>query len=1135
MTHDAWATRASEPLIFHYREGSYADENVESVSERYQKVLDDVCLFLDVQKSALPQIAVYLHDVLPADLEADHGPTATHLDLDNATIQTVVNSESTGAYPEFELTLLVLHHTQGPSRPDARFWEDGLAGYLAGRGGASYYSEAPDRAQKLRDEGQLRSLVNTVRQYAEHRSPVATTVAVAFATYLIEWRGGERYRRFLASVRSGDADAVHKAYGRPLTELERSWNRRMEATAQAGGGKAWTAVKGTLSFFKPYWLSLVGILITIFLALSFDLFVPQALRFVIDNVLGRRPISFTIPGLVTAGEVLNTQEEQILALFALLGLMIFMFLLNAFARLQQASMTARVSQNVVYDLRMRFLEHVQRLPIAFHSRTPANDVVQRFQTDIAYVAAVLAAGVLPMVSNGVAMLLFGFTLISLNPLLSIVALAGLPIFAFSYRQGRATMRANQRETVRRNQEIQQSVIENMSAQTLLKTWNQRPAVMERFREKLDLNRDINVRNTMITQAFARASVLITNGAQVAVLVAGGLVVIWSAGQDLSPGGLMAFYVLLLRLYGPAGLFAGAFQTLTLSADGLDRVTAILNRKEEADPPNAVTLGPLKDAIRFENAGYSPTKGKSLLKNLNLEIKSGSRIGIVGPTGAGKANLMQLLPRLADVTEGKITWDGVDMATASRESVRSQIIMMPQDTFILNLTIYENIQVGRPGASEADVVEAAKGAGLHGWVTGLPGGYDTVVSDRDTAVSTPNRQRIAAARALLRTDGSVVLMEDALSALDAGEQREIEQHLRGADGRRTIIKIAQRLGSVTDADEIVVMDGGEIVERGTHDDLLERGGLYLQLIKDELGEAAVSGAHQAVRRLGKLAPFSSLPPEVLEETARLLLYAERAPGEVLCRQGSVGDELFIIGRGEVEIIVGDDEGNERIVNVLGEGDYVGEISFLRRVPRTATVRAQTNVEVHILRRLDFDALLERMGGDISPHLEDTAQARIDDTRQKLAALDGARWEVLVRGNDCPLCAELQSTEPENSSGFFVADLALSQLRLARNQHLTGLCILVCRRHVREPYELEPAERLAYFEDMTRVGRALEGVFGAIKIDYQILGDVAPHLHCHMTPRHDGDPYPGRPPDPDRVVFLTTEEYRRRVQLIRAALE
>jgi hypothetical protein len=201
MTIDVWTTRAAEPLSFCYHEGSYASENIDATVERYQKALDDVCLFLDIQKSSLPTISVYLCEMLPPEIEEDTGPTATRLDLETSTIWTVLTSESVGAYPEFELTLLVLHLTKGPSKPEARFWEDGLAGYLAGRGGASYFAEAPDRAQKLRDEGQLRQLVNTVRQYSEHRSPVATTVAVAFITFLIDWRGGERFRRFLASAR----------------------------------------------------------------------------------------------------------------------------------------------------------------------------------------------------------------------------------------------------------------------------------------------------------------------------------------------------------------------------------------------------------------------------------------------------------------------------------------------------------------------------------------------------------------------------------------------------------------------------------------------------------------------------------------------------------------------------------------------------------------------------------------------------------------------------------------------------------------------------------------------------------------------------------------------------------------------
>ena len=983
MMTEAWTTRPAGPLTFHYHEGSFAHENVEAIVERYETALADVRAVLDV--GALPggSITVYLCEVLDDQLAGQPATTNTRLDLDVATIWTVVTSLSVGAYPEFELTRIVLHLTHGPSAPEGRFWEDGLGGYLAGKGGATYYAEAQTRAQRMREEGQLRALVAVTRQYHAHGSPAAATVAVAFAAYLIEWRGLERYLRFLRAARTGSPDALRKEYGRPLADLDQRWLRQMESSTQAGSGKTLAAVTGAAPFFRPYRWQLVGIFVTILLGLSFDLFMPQAIRFLIDNILGHRPFAFAIPFVAPAGFRIQPGDETDW-LFGLLGLMVFMFLLNAFARLRQAAMTAQVSQSVVFDLRMRFLDHLQRLPLTFHSRTPANDVVQRFQTDVAYVAAALSAGVAPMVSNGIAMLLFGAMLISLNPWLSIIALAGLPIFAYSYRTGRATMRQNQRETVRRNQEIQQAVIENMNAQPLLKSWGQRGSVMERFREKLELNREINVRNAMITQAFNRASVLITNGAQVAVLIAGGLVVIWSNGQDLSPGGLTAFYVLLLRLYGPAGLFAGAFQTLSLSADGLDRVTKVLEREPEQDAEGARPASRLAEAIRFEGASYAPTKGKYLLKDVTLEIKAGSKVAFVGPTGAGKVTLMQLLPGLAELSEGRVTWDGTDIRGLRRDSLRTQVVVLPQDTFILNMTLYENVLIGRPSAAEAEVTAAAKTVGLHEWVGTLPGGYDTVVSDRDTAVSTPYRQRIAAARALLRTDASVVLMEDALSAVDAAEQREIEDALRGPDRSRTLVRVAQRLGTITDADQIFVMDGGEVVERGTHDELLDRDGLYAQLIKDELGEAAVSGARQAVRRLSKLAPFSGLPPEVLEETARLLLYAERGPGEIIFRQGSVGDELYIIGRGDVEIVVADDDSHETIVAVLGEGDYVGEISFIRRTPRTATVRAVGNVELHILRRFDFDALLERLGAGTLSHLEETAQTRIEDTRQKLAA-------------------------------------------------------------------------------------------------------------------------------------------------------
>src|SRR5215210_2066246 len=182
MMTDVWTKRGAGPLALYCHEGSYAYDICDTVLARYQKALDDVCLFLDVQRGSLPTISIYLCEVLEPDADGTLPEGNTQLDLENATIRTIVTSESVGAYPEFELTLLVLHLTQGPAAPEGRFWDEGLAGYLAGRGGASYYAEAPARVQKIREEGQLRPLPVVLRQYQDHRSPVATTTAVAFVT-----------------------------------------------------------------------------------------------------------------------------------------------------------------------------------------------------------------------------------------------------------------------------------------------------------------------------------------------------------------------------------------------------------------------------------------------------------------------------------------------------------------------------------------------------------------------------------------------------------------------------------------------------------------------------------------------------------------------------------------------------------------------------------------------------------------------------------------------------------------------------------------------------------------------------------------------------------------------------------------
>jgi ATP-binding cassette subfamily B protein len=968
-----WLRRSIGPLALECRRGSYAAERLESIAGAYDEALERIRGFLGRDPATLASMTVRLVEA-PADGASD-GPEAR-------VTRVVVTAESPGPAPESVLVPLVLHEALGSAKPEALFWEDGLAGHLAAEGGSEQHVEASSRLRALQEAGQLLPLADLARQRQERRSRLGELAASAFTQFLVGWRGRERYCRLLRVARSGEANAFRRVYGRPLQAVEAQWLRALEAGGELGRRATLGALRDLLPYFRAYRAQLFAILIMVLVGLSFDLFTPLALRFLVDNILARQPLTFAVPGLAAAGERI-APDEQVATLFRLLAVMVGMFLLNAFARMRQSLLLATISEGVTLDLRRRFLEQLQRLPTSFHARTSTTEISQRFFTDIGQVPAALSTG-LVLISNGLAMLLFGSTLLSINLKLGLVAIAGLPLFVVAARRGRTTTRQMARERGRRATEIQQALFENLAGQRYFRLLNARGPLLRRFDDRLEVHREMNVRAALLGQAFTRASGLITNAAQVAVLVVGGLIVITTAGQELSPGGLMAFYLLLLRFYLPAVSFTGAIQTLELAADALTRLRKVLNLPTEADSPEAKPIGPLSQRLALEAVELIQPSGKAELRGLTAEIVAGSQVAFVGAAGSGSASLLALLPRLEEPTAGRILWDGVDAALATHDSLRAQVTVLSQDSFVLRATIYDNLRLGRPEATEAEVLAAASAAGLHELVSSVPNGYDTLVSDRDTLLSAELRQRLSVAQALLR-DASVIVLSDALGALSAEEQRRLTEALRGPDRRKTVIQVAKRPSAVTAAARIYVLDEGQVVESGTHDELVELRGVYAQLVREELGDVAVSGARQAARRLSRLAPFSSLPAETLDELAKLMLFMERSAGQEIVRQGSVGDELYIVGRGEVEVAVIDELGQERVVNVLGEADYFGEISFLRRTPRTATIRARVPSELHLLRRLDFDYLLDRLDASLLSQIETTARARIEDTRAKLAEL------------------------------------------------------------------------------------------------------------------------------------------------------
>lgn len=569
----------------------------------------------------------------------------------------------------------------------------------------------------------------------------------------------------------------------------------------------------------PYRLMFVLALAQVGFIAGAELLKPWPLKVIIDNVLGGRPLSW--PGMAT-------WPRETLLLAACGGLVGIYLVLGGFNILNNYT-TIRIGQSMVNDLRGALYHHLQRLSLAFHNRRQVGDLLYRVTADTYAIQTLTMNGVFPILTSLV--LLVGMTtvMLRLDWVLTLLALAVCPalfgiISAMSGRINAAATTARERESM-----IYSLVQRTMAAIRVIQAFTKEEEEQRRFLSASSESLAANLRLYTLQTFYA--------GVVNVVIAVGTAVVVWVGARhvmagDLSVGELVVFTAYLASLYGPINTISQTLGLIEGAKAGLARVHEILAVEQDL-PEGKVVLdtATVRGAVTFEQVTFAYTADRPVLQGVNLHVAPGQTVAIVGPTGAGKSTLVSLLPRFYDPREGRVLLDGTDLREFTLASLRRQIAMVLQPPLVFPISVRENIAYGRPGAPAEAVEGAARLARIHDTIVRLPQGYDTVIGEQGATLSEGERQRLTIARAILR-DAPILILDEPTSSVDAETEALIMEGLERLMAGRTTFIIAHRLSTVRRADVILVVRGGQIIERGSFAELLRRQGAFAALYRTQ---------------------------------------------------------------------------------------------------------------------------------------------------------------------------------------------------------------------------------------------------------------------------------------------------------------
>jgi ATP-binding cassette, subfamily B, bacterial len=584
-----------------------------------------------------------------------------------------------------------------------------------------------------------------------------------------------------------------------------------------------------MRLFAPYRVRLAAVIGLIIFSSGISMISPFLLRAVLDTALPNR--------------------DSTLLTELVLGMIAIAILTAAFG-VWQTYISNVIGQRVMHDLRASVYQHLQRLSLAFFTRTRTGEVQSRIANDIGGIDSVVTTTATSIAQNATTVIASLVAMVLLDWRLAAISLVFVPPFVWLTRRVGQMRRTITTERQRRLADLSALVSESLSVSGIMlgKTMGRGRDLAERFTSESHEIADIEVRSRMAGR-WLMSTIQMVFAIQPAI-------VYWLAGQSflngssaISIGTAVAFAQLLTRLLFPIQSLLSTGADVEASLALFDRIFEYLDLPVdivEAEHPVVLRTDEVLGEVRFEGVsfGYGGAAAGDdprawTLRDIDLVVPAGTRTAIVGETGAGKTTLGYLVARLYEPQEGRVTIDGVDVRDASLESLAATVGVVSQETYLFHASVRENLRFARPEATNEEIEDAAKTARIHELISSLPDGYDTIVGERGYRFSGGEKQRMAIARTVLRNP-PVLVLDEATSSLDTQTEATVQAELERLAQGRTTITIAHRLSTVRDADQIVVLDRGGIVERGTHEELLERGGVYAGLVARDVMEEPIEG-------------------------------------------------------------------------------------------------------------------------------------------------------------------------------------------------------------------------------------------------------------------------------------------------------